>query len=218
MKSWRKDDREALHGSLPSWWRVLGWGLLASVVLHWIAMDLLRGAGLQRSASGRNALEVRLHAPEPQTAQATPLAAAPAATLADKHVAVKSTGGAPTSRVPVPAAENSSARAAERPSAGETPTIAGLRSGRASEALVALRLAFAQSLDGLLPSGNTATTLWCDFDAQGRLSKVHGEGLDADIAMLAAVKAAAARITLPEALRGGPFTLDLLLESGGAAP
>jgi hypothetical protein len=94
--------------------------------------------------------------------------------------------------------------------------IEGLRSGKSAEAMVAMRLAIAQSLDMQSESVKNlprAVLLWCDFDAAGQLVAVRGESGIMSLGLQAAVRRAAASVALPERLVGQAFSLDLLLEA-----
>jgi len=94
--------------------------------------------------------------------------------------------------------------------------IVGLRSGLAAEATVGLRLTLVQLL---VPSLSAevipqAVLLWCDFDAAGHLLSVRSDSGPVSAVVLSAVQRAAAQLSVPDALIGSAFSLDVLLEPG----
>jgi hypothetical protein len=202
--------------SIPNWVRMLGWGLLASLVLHWVMFDLMRAAAWLPRAPGAAALQVKLaeHASrmKPAVSQSTPAAASP---QPDKPVHAM-TGSNVMSSGP----SRDAVSPAQQPEvilAGSVQ-VTGLRSGQPAEAMVALRLAIASLLaaDRTYASAEStpqAVLLWCDFDEAGRLAGIRAEAGTTLPALRNWLKRAAAQIVMPETLVGRAFSLDLLVES-----
>ena len=197
--------------TIPNWLRVLGWGLLASVILHWIVLDLMRATE-------------RLPGP-PSTALHAILRNTPH----DGIGITKETGLPASSPAPrLAAARNAIPHAAREGTLSPVQSLSsppsnspagvlhveGLRSGQAAEALVGLRLALAQSLTASLSSKAMPSELmlWCDFDGSGHLIGIRGESAPLDAALQTSIRQAAAQLIVPEPLAGSPFSLDVLLE------
>lgn len=208
------------HFQLPSWFRVLVWGLIGSVLLHWVMLDFLRGT-VSLSLQGDSSLQVRLS--EPSMDAASSGTAASAEALRDAAVdsaaePVRRASAAGVSRAPEPSATQRfpSARAVpESLPATNTPaefariSMAGLRSGSREEALIGMRLALAEALGPLQMSASVL--VWCDFDAVGQL-----RGLRSDVSLpkaeLLRLQQLASRLAVPAALLGQDFVLDLAFD------
>ena len=204
-----------LNRSRPGWWRMLGWGLLASLMLHWIAFDLMRVADWPPPVLPKGALQVRLRTHEsgfPSRAssqEAASLSLSPS--LAPAPVPQRKLLREVTSDKLV---ANTEAKATPGPLQPEQRAVAltqieGLRSAQPTEAMVGLRLALAQRLTSTQVMPGTST-VWCDFDATGRLLEVRGTP---DLALQASVRQAVGQVVMPAVLVGKVFSLDLLLES-----
>ncbi|MDB5815823.1 MAG: hypothetical protein JWN23_2940 [Rhodocyclales bacterium] len=192
--------------SLPIW-RLLGWGLLASLILHWIALDLMRAAALPH-VPGSRTLRVSLGEVGRDALRMAPMLDTPVASVAR---AIKSAEPIHAQAEPATVGKSISPMVPRGQITTVLPTE-GLRSGQPAEAMVALRLALAGALGTSLPSNMPkALTLWCDFDAAGHLLDVHGEGI-VDAVLLASVKRTASQLVVPDSLAGRPFSLDVLLE------
>ncbi|HSD37831.1 MAG TPA: hypothetical protein VLC92_09995 [Rhodocyclaceae bacterium] len=202
---------------IPNWCRMLGWGLLASLVLHWVVFDLMRVAAWLPATSRLTVLRVKL--PED------------VGLVARDEVPSVATGAPVRSAMPAHISTSASARTspeiARKPSERVLPHVLpdttpaliqaeGLRSGQSAEATVALRLSIARSLAQSrgLPSLSQALLLMCDFDAAGRLLVVRDISGAAQPAVLVGVRRAVEQVALPPILLGQAFSLDVLLESG----
>ena len=191
---------------------MLGWGLLASIMLHWAVLDLMRAAAWLPTKPAAAGLQVTLEASRPDAAgissekSVAPVATRPAAKPVNAPPQQRAAQDEPSRSLPDKGIQSSGIH------------VEGLRSGQPAEAMVALRLALAQSLGeqqkpnaGSLPS---AMTLWCDFDAAGHLLDVRSESGPISAAVQSWVRRAVAQLVLPETLLGRAFSLDVLLDPG----
>ncbi|MEC5386992.1 hypothetical protein VVD49_14765 [Uliginosibacterium sp. H3] len=202
--------------SIPNWCRILGWGLLASLVLHWVAFDLMRSAAWTSHGPSMPTLQVSL-----KEASGDPLHQPEVSVTAGASArpTVKPARQADVGR---PAARLSSSVGAAQPAAAAVPTPfvqpAGVRSGRSAEAMVAMRLSIAESLIGLYGKSFSlpqAVLLMCDFDEGGHLVAVRDTSGTAQPGLPIMARRAIEQVVLPAALMGQAFSLDLLLEPGG---
>ncbi|MFT3736872.1 MAG: hypothetical protein QM776_17985 [Rhodocyclaceae bacterium] len=210
---------------MQHWKTLLGWGLLASLLLHWVALDLLRGAGfgpsgaaspvllvrLDGSAANRDADGHKVDAADDAVAKEPPAVTASASRSAALAPSVRHSPLPETvmSQEGIAAVETSLAT----DHAKDMSVASGLRSGSLDEAMLALRLNVAEVLRGSprlldgLPAGSRTWVL--EFDASGRLMAVQGEMPEA---LRAGLAAAISRVSVPEALRGRLLRLSLDLE------
>jgi hypothetical protein len=200
---------------------MLSWGLLASLVLHWVVFDLMRGAISLPRMPGATALQVRLkesasQAEIPSQEGPTAKAAQPPVLADTRPVPAGATTKIQTAySAPMAASDTRLPRSENQPPVGMQ--IEGLRSGESTEAMVAMRLAIAQSLNmhsvfSELPA--QTVLLWCNFDTAGHLQAVRSESGPLSPGLQASVQKAVAQIVVPESLVGQAFSLDLLFESG----
>jgi hypothetical protein len=194
--------------TIPHWLRMLGWGLLASALMHWMVLDLMRAAPQQSASRSISFRAVLRDAPRDAVrieSTATPSAQHMAPAAATRHATSEAFSTDPMPVVPPPANMSVNVNG-----------IVGLRSGLAAEATVGLRLTLVQLL---VPSLSAevipqAVLLWCDFDAAGHLLSVRSDSGPVSAVVLSAVQRAAAQLSVPDALIGSAFSLDVLLEPG----
>jgi hypothetical protein len=198
---------------IPNWMRVLGWGLLASLVLHWVVLDLARAVAWLPRTPGTAPLQVTLEARASVARQAEanekPGELAAASPNAQARAAKP---GAPAAGLPL------SPPLPLVPVTEEVVHSVGMRSGQPAEAMVALRLAMAAVLaeDKRLAPAMQALQpglLWCDFDDVGHLVDVRITEGAVPSALRNGLRQAAERIAVPETLLGRAFSLDLLVET-----
>jgi hypothetical protein len=199
---------------IPNWCRMLGWGLLASLVLHWVVFDLMRVAAWLPAAPKVAALQVTMPEDVGRMTRDTE-------SSAEAGIPVRPAMPAPASARTSPGVARTSLER-ELPHAlpDAAPSLIlseGLRSAQPAEAMVALRLSIARSLaqsPGRLPVFSQALLLMCDFDVAGRLLVVRDMSGAAQPAMLLGVRRAVEQVVLPPILIGQAFSLDVLLEPG----
>lgn len=200
---------------MSRWSKVLGWGVLASVLLHWALLDLLRDSGFSLGRLSSPPLQVQFADAPVKAAPAS--SAAPVVVSADARTAPSRTSVQNDARVSAaspPSDPGDSDRLLPGVQASGVP--AGLRSGTHEEALLALRLQWAEQFrqggwPARLAQVQQGSEAWLlIFDGAGHLQEVEGAG---SAALQAALTSTAEHIRLPEALRGRAFQLDLRIEN-----
>lgn len=189
---------------MPRMWRVFVWGLLASLLLHWIVLDLWHGGELFAFLRPGSKLEVRV-----QQADGIPASVeAPTPVLPPVSSAKRTSAAA--AHAPTLPLSGVSDVVPETTVATADAWLPGTRSGSREEAMVALRLSIADSLRLAARQAWPVGDLVCEFDAAGRLQ--HLDGAQASAAQLQALRQALARVRVPDVLIGSGFALDLRIE------
>lgn len=204
-----------------AWRRLLCIGLGASLLFHWAAMDMLRGAGSPRSAMVKDLGVYRLQA-SLDVRSAKPVLEKPIPWPIFKGVpeeARRPPAEPSASPVPMPAARVEEALVppqAKTPAQEARVSEAGLRPLSVAEGLVAYRLALVQSLKSW-PSAPPGPLVLRVVRERGeehvRLELQNSSGLAAaDQAWLSVMAAAAKVAVLPDVLAGRAFELALEFE------